>query len=65
MKGKAIDIGAENLANEIEKLRKAVEENDYEYIDFYYAQMIVNYERVIYEIMRVLKKKNVVERWDL
>jgi len=57
LKGTATDIGAENLSEEVKKLQKAVEEKNYEYIDFHYAQMIVNYERVTQEIARVLKRK--------
>jgi len=57
LKGTATDIGAENLSEEVKKLQKAVEEKNYEYIDFHYAQMIVNYERGTQEIARVLKRK--------
>ncbi len=57
LKSDASRIGAENLSKETEKLRYAIENRDYHFVEQQYAQLIVNYERIVSEIERVLKKK--------
>lgn len=50
-------IGAENLSKEAQELEFAIENHNYDFIEQRYAQFIVNYERIVSEIERVLKKK--------
>ncbi len=50
-------IGAENLSKEAQELSDAIEKHDYDFVEQRYAQCIVNYERIVSEMERVLKKK--------
>ncbi|MBQ4057369.1 MAG: response regulator [Lachnospiraceae bacterium] len=54
----AMNIGAENLSKEAKEHEEAIKEGSYEFVDCKYAQLIMNYERILTEIERVLKKKH-------
>ena len=54
----AMNIGAEDLSKEAKEHEEAIKEGSYEFVDCKYAQLIMNYERILTEIERVLKKKH-------
>ena len=56
LKSAAVNIGADNLAREAKEHEEATREGDYDFVDRQYAQLVVNYERIMQEILRVLKK---------
>ena len=57
LKVAAMNIGAENLSKEAEEHEGAIREGSYEFVDLKYPQLIMNYERILAEIERVLKKR--------
>ena len=57
LKCTSANIGADNLSKEAKEHEQAAEEGSYGYIDRQYAQLVVDYERILNEIERVLKRK--------
>ena len=57
LKSAAINIGAETLSAEAEEHEMAAKEGDENFIKDKYQRLIVDYEEVLSEIERVLKKK--------
>ena len=57
LRSAAAKIGAENLSAEAKLHEKAIHQGEFDYVDNQYAQLILNYERVLQEIERVLRKK--------
>ena len=57
MKSAAINIGAETLSAEAQEHEMAAKEGDENFIKDKYQRLIVDYEEVLSEIERVLKKK--------
>ena len=57
LRSAAAKIGAENLSAEAKLHEKAIHQGEFDYVDNQYAQLILNYERVLQEIERILRKK--------
>ncbi len=57
LKNAAATIGADNLSKEAKEHEQAAKEGSYGFVDRQYAQFVVNYERILIEIERILKKK--------
>ncbi len=58
LRGAAANIGAENLSSEAKMHEKAIHQGEFDYVDSRYAQLILDYERVLQEIQRILRKMN-------
>ena len=57
LKKLAADIGAGNLSLDAQEQHQAVQMGDYDLVDRQYAQFVMNYERIVSEIGRVLHHK--------
>lgn len=57
LKVDAMNIGAENLSKEAGEHEDVIKEGSYEFANLKHPQLIMNYERILAEIERVLKKK--------
>ncbi len=57
LKNAAANIGADVLSKEASMHEEAVKQGKYDYVDAHYALLVVNYERIVNEITRVIRKR--------